>query len=66
MKTLIVAPDGQNVIYNRSFIPRIGDRVDAFYEPLPTVTGVIAWPSNARLAAMGIRDHDIEAIITVE
>lgn len=65
MDILIIAQGGQHqIIKNCASIPRVGEKVDFFYQPLPVVTSVIWFPSNDRLAAINV-DDAIEAIITV-
>lgn len=66
MKVLVINQFGNGQIVTTDFVPRVGDRIDMFYEPLPTVTGVVAWPSEARLKTLkadGFSER-IEAIIT--
>jgi len=56
------------LLIDTDFIPRVGDKIDMFYEPLPTVTSVVAWPSIKRLDALKIirsNKYKIDAIITV-
>lgn len=59
---------GQCEIKVSQQMPRVGDRVDMFYEPLPKVTSVVNWPSEQRLAALSpsLAERQIDAIITVE
>ena len=64
LKILVINQYGHNEIKESKFIPRVGDGVDMFYEPLPKVTAVVAWPSADRLSALGI-DTPIDAIVTV-
>ncbi len=64
MRALIINEFGQHLYLRCSFIPRVGDKVDAFYEPLPSVTQVVAFPSEERLKALKIDDH-VDAILTV-
>lgn len=65
MKILIIGPHGISEIYQRDFVPRVGDKIDIFYDPLPTVTSVVFWPSKARQRALGLEYQNIEAIVTV-
>lgn len=64
MNILVVNGYGKYEILASDFVPRIGEKVDLFYEPLPSVTSVVAWPTRERLNALKIND-DIDAIITV-
>ena len=66
MRMLIVSKFGDKQTITRNFIPRVGDDIDIFYEPLPTVSKVVAFPSEERLSAIGIFDVDIEAIVILE
>ena len=65
MKVLIIDTMGNSRVVTTEFIPRIGDTIDMFYEPLPTVIKVVAWPSNERLKALKIEGLDVCAIIAV-
>lgn len=65
MKILIIDFAGRNKIVDSDFIPRIGDRVDMFYEPSPTVNCVLCWPSLGRLRELKIDVH-VDAIVTVK
>jgi len=66
MKVLIVSNLRQSEVRDMPAIPRIGDRVDVFYEPLPTVTSVVWSPSKERLRPLNADQFDIVAIICVE
>ena len=46
-------------------VPRVGELVDGFYEPLPAVTEVIWWPSMSRLQKMGVLEGDAPSVIVV-
>ena len=66
MNILVINQFGQNEIKQSEVIPRIGDKVDMFYEPLPSVTQVVMWPSKERCDSLGIEiTLRIDAIITV-
>lgn len=65
MTILIVNEFGQTAVRESEFLPRIGDKIDLFYEPLPTVTGVVAWPSPERIKALGSTDYTVCAIVAV-
>lgn len=48
------------------YIPCIGTKVDTFFEPLPKVTNIIAWPSDEKIKRLGISGFEhIDAIIIV-
>ena len=68
MKVLVIGKFGCNKIVTTDFVPRVGDKIDMFYEPLPTVKSVIAWPSEARLATLdaGGFSEKIEAVLIVD
>lgn len=65
MKILVINQFGTGQVKDSKVIPRVGDKVDMFYEPLPSVTQVILWPSRRRLAQLQAEKLDIEAIIIV-
>lgn len=66
MRLLILSGNGNSGIIESNFVPRIGDKVDMFYKPFPTVTHVLCWPSDDLLASRGTYvSSDIDAIITV-
>ena len=65
MRIVIINKFGQHVIRDASFVPRIGDQIDAFYEPFPTVTHVLAFPQLGTIKKLN-GDGPIDAIITVE
>tara|TARA_R110000850_G_scaffold217964_1_gene343540 strand:- start:491 stop:697 length:207 start_codon:yes stop_codon:yes gene_type:complete len=65
-KILVINQFGKGEIKDSDFLPRVGDKVDMFYEPLPTVTQVVMWPSKERLSALKHNSFlDVIAIITV-
>jgi hypothetical protein len=67
MKILVLSQYHGMEIFDRQFVPRVGDKVDVFYEPMPTVNTVVAWPSRTKLRQLGIDDKiQIEALVTVE
>ncbi len=47
-------------------VPRIGDVVDMFYNPMPIVKGVIWYPSENSFGRFGIDLKDVVAIVYVE
>lgn len=52
------------ILYNVSFIPRVGDNIDGFYSPLPTVKNVIVFPTYETLSELGCISSDkIDAIV---
>ena len=68
MKMLVINKFGQNTLFHEvDFIPRIGDKIDVYYEPLPTVTMVVAMPSDKRIEAIDSSIKDvIDAIVIAE
>ncbi len=66
MKILIIDQFGQAEIKESLFVPRVGDKIDMFFGPLPSVTQVVVWPSIERLQAIGELSQNIDAIITVK
>ena len=65
MKILVVDEFGNAEKILSDFVPRIGDKVDVFCTPIPTVTEVWAWPTKERLAELGSHYQDLDVIITV-
>lgn len=65
MRILIVSKFNHHEIKETQLIPREGDRIDIFYRPYPSVTGVLLWPSKETTKIFST-DEDIDAIITVE
>jgi hypothetical protein len=63
MKILVINEFGDNCIVDSEVVPRVGDKIDMFCEPLPTVTQVLFWPSEERLAS--ICSVDVDMIITL-
>lgn len=58
---------GKAVIKETGFIPRLGDRLDLFYEPYPTVDGLLIWPTEKTLepfSGLGLDLSRIDAVIT--
>ena len=66
MKVLIVSNLRQSEVRDMPAVPRIGERIDVFYEPLPTVTAVVWSPSKERLRPLNADQSDIVAIICVD
>lgn len=66
MKMLFINSLGQNKSKVSDILPRVGDKVDMFYVPIPTVTQVLLWPSEERLKALGFVGFSFDAIITIE
>jgi hypothetical protein len=65
MKILVLDSLGSIEVVDSEFLPRVGDKVDMFYEPLPTVTSVVVWPTKKRLKQIKADNLNIKAIITV-
>ena len=64
MKILIIDQYGNNTkIKDADIIPRIGDSLDIFYDPLPKVTKVVLYPKKERLKEFKVIGQDIIAII---
>ncbi len=47
-------------------VPRVGDKIDIFYEPIPTVTEVIWSPSKNRLLGLTVHAGHVDAVVFVE
>ena len=65
MKLLIINEYRHSEIKNSDFVPRVGELVDMFYKPSPTVTRVLNWPSNELLKNLNAEQLNIQAVITV-
>lgn len=65
MNILIITQSGNAQIKETQILPRIDDRVDMFYKPLPKVIGVCLFPSKDTLKELNITES-IDAIVTVE
>lgn len=65
MKILVINAFGNAEKILSDFVPRIGDKVDMFCTPMPTVTEVLAWPTKERLAEFGPYYENLDVIITV-
>ena len=65
MKVLVINQFGNGQVRESCVIPRVGDKVDMFHEPFPSVTQVLMWPSKERLSQLRADKFEIEAIITV-
>lgn len=66
MKIAIANPVfGKVEVREVAFVPRVGDHVDLWYRPLPSVRQVIAFPSADSLAAMRIAEP-VDAVVLVE
>jgi len=66
MKMLVFNKFGNGVIKESDIIPRVGDMLDLFYLPLPTVTEVVLWPTEERLKEFDADKLNIQAIIRCE
>lgn len=65
MNILIINQQGKSELKTGiTGIPRVGDRIDVFYEPLPTVTSVVWYPSRERMNALHASTN-IDVLITV-
>ena len=65
MKILVLNSSGNSEIKHSSFIPRVGENVDMFYRPMPTVSNVINWPSKAMLKDVNAENMEIDVVIMV-
>lgn len=65
MKILVISEFGNAEIKESEIVPRVGDKVDMFYDPSPTVNSVLLWPTKKRLKDLNVVDMDIHAIVTV-
>jgi len=66
MKILILCDLGKAELIQGEVLPRVGDRIDMFYEPCPTVSMVLLFPSKERLAAIHCEEEGVDAIVTVQ
>lgn len=65
MKLLIINTCGKATIKETNILPRLGDRIDMFYKPLPRVIGVCLFPTKETLKELNV-DDVIDAVVTVE
>lgn len=66
MKILIIETViNEAVIKTVQSIPRIGERIDLFYSPFPTVKDVVNLPSQATLENLGVKSVMIDKIASV-
>lgn len=65
MKITIISHYGVKNNITANHVPRIGERVDMFYNPAPTVTDVINFPSDDTKGEMGI-PHDTDVLVFVK
>ena len=62
MKILVINQFGRKEVKDSDFLPRVGDKVDMFQNPLPTVFEVVCWPSKEQIKDFGF---EFDAIIRV-
>jgi len=65
MKILIVSRFAQHNAIATGPLPRVGDKVDMFYSPLPTVEQVILWPRPETLDNLTTDYEGIDALVFV-
>tara|TARA_R110000851_G_scaffold8055_1_gene31018 strand:+ start:526 stop:723 length:198 start_codon:yes stop_codon:yes gene_type:complete len=65
MKILIINGYGNATIKETNILPRLGDGIDVFYKPIPTVNAVCLFPTKDTLSGLNVTDI-IDAIVTVE
>ena len=69
MRILIISLHGKAEIKDTEILPRVGDKVDLFYVPYPTVTNVLLYPSiDTQKKLLGNVNGIalLDAIVTVE
>jgi len=64
MKIAFVSPYSEVVIKDTNILPRLGDKVDMFFEPAPSVSQVLLFPSLSNLSRQSL-PSDTDAIISV-
>ncbi len=65
MKLLIINQYSQSEFKETQILPRVGDRLDMFYKPRPTVKEVILFPTTESLEVIKCYKH-VDAIILTE
>ena len=66
MKLLMISKYGQAEVKESDILPRVGDQVDMFYSPLPSVDQVVLWPSDEWISSLGIKlKVKVQAVVTV-
>ena len=66
MRFIIINHFGGMEIIEGEALPRVGDRIDLFFTPSPTVSMVLWYPNENTLARLPVDVGNIDAIITVE
>ncbi len=65
MNILVLNDYCENKVISVEHIPRIGERVDMFCEPLPRVKDIINYPRKERLEILKAEKLNIAAIVVV-
>lgn len=65
-KVLIVASVHKVVYDEMKIIPRVGDKIDVFYHPFPTVTQILLKPSYKTMKRIGFENYELDAIVYVD
>ena len=66
MTVLIVSKLGQSKVCEMPAVPRVGESIDVFYAPPPTVTSVLWLPHKTRLKPFNADKFDVVAVVCVE
>ena len=67
MKILIIETViNKAVIKTVQSIPRIGERVDLFYSPFPTIKDIVNLPTQSTIKSLGVTTGDkIDAVLFI-
>lgn len=67
MKIIVINDFMKFEILDVPAVPRVGDKIDVFFEPLPSVTSVVWFPSKERLKPFFVpgTEEKIDAILSV-
>lgn len=67
MNILIMSDCKSTIVKNTTILPRVGDRVEINYKPMPTVFDVVLWPNQNDLKKFNEDiDVNIDAIVMVK
>jgi hypothetical protein len=66
MNLLVINKFGKSEIITAKALPRIGDKIDRFYYPYPTINSIVMWPRQSLLQELNCEKFEIEALILVD
>jgi hypothetical protein len=66
MNLLVLHESGEYTKRYSETLPNLGNKVDIFVTPPPTVVDVILWPNEETKAKFGAIADDVEALVLVQ